>query len=73
MILSMEIFRAGLTTMGDPSRIASQVVVGVGFIGRIKNLSAGLGFDGRMQIDIANGRVVTESLDCFFVLACPGL
>jgi len=33
MILSMEIFRAGLTTMGDPSRIASQVVVGVGFIG----------------------------------------
>lgn len=33
MILSIEIFHSGLTAMGDPSRIASQVVVGVGFIG----------------------------------------
>lgn len=32
MILSVEIFRAGVG-MGDPSRIASQVVTGVGFLG----------------------------------------
>jgi putative Mg2+ transporter-C (MgtC) family protein len=32
MILSLEIFRQG-TWFGDPSRIASQVVVGIGFLG----------------------------------------
>ena len=32
MILSIEIFRRG-TWLGDPSRIASQVVVGIGFLG----------------------------------------
>lgn len=32
MILALEIFRGG-TWLGDPSRIASQVVVGIGFLG----------------------------------------
>jgi putative Mg2+ transporter-C (MgtC) family protein len=32
MILSLEIFRSG-SWLGDPSRIASQVVVGIGFLG----------------------------------------